>query len=680
MVPPWMPSPPSPVPAAAAALVQVRDLHLTVPSAAGPVNILRGIDLDIARGEAVGIVGPSGSGKTSLLMVLAGLERATSGSILLAGHAVTAMDEDALARLRRETVGIVFQAFHLIPTMTALENVAVPLELAGVRDAMARAAGALDAVGLAHRLTHLPGQLSGGEQQRVALARAFAPRPRLLLADEPTGNLDQATGDAVMDLLFAAARRDRHHAAADHPRPALAARCDAAGPSWRIAGGCVELDLAASRPEQVGLMLALRLARRELRGGVRGLWIVLPASPSASRSSPRSARCARPRIAALRADGRRILGGDLEVRGGSQPLPDALRDWLRARGARLSERRADALDAGGAVGRAAARRAEGGGYGLAAGRGGADRPQPATCYAAPCGRRSGRAAAARRRDGTGRPWPAGRAGRPRPPGPASRRHRPPRQRQLHRPRRPDFASRTASPRHSILGPRVLISRDALPATGLIVPGSMVQYAAPRHPARPGHGARRIAGRLRRDFPGEGWRIRDPHDAAPGVTRFIDQTSLFLTLVGLTSLLVGGIGVANGVRAWLDARARTIATLRCLGASSGLVFAVCLIQVLALAVCGSRDRPGRRHAARPIAWPTGCSDVLPVPPRTRHLSRAAGAGRRLRAAHRARVLAVAAGPRRPHPRRRAVPRLRCCRSEPGPPPPLIAANAARRRRA
>jgi putative ABC transport system ATP-binding protein len=183
-------------------LVQVRNLHLTVPSAAGPVNILRGIDLDIAAGEAVGIIGPSGSGKTSLLMVLAGLERATGGTILLAGHAVTGMDEDALARLRRDTIGIVFQAFHLIPTMTALENVAVPLELAGVRDAMARAAAALDAVGLAHRLTHLPGQLSGGEQQRVALARAFAPRPRLLLADEPTGNLDQATGDAVMDLLF----------------------------------------------------------------------------------------------------------------------------------------------------------------------------------------------------------------------------------------------------------------------------------------------------------------------------------------------------------------------------------------------------------------------------------------------------------------------------------------------
>jgi putative ABC transport system ATP-binding protein len=195
--------PPSPVRAAAAMpLVQVRNLHLTVPSAAGPVNILRGIDLEVGAGEAVGIVGPSGSGKTSLLMVLAGLEHASAGTIVLAGQPVTRMDEDALARLRRDTIGIVFQAFHLIPTMTALENVALPLELAGARDAMARATLALGAVGLAHRLTHLPGQLSGGEQQRVALARAFAPRPRLLLADEPTGNLDQATGDAVMDLLF----------------------------------------------------------------------------------------------------------------------------------------------------------------------------------------------------------------------------------------------------------------------------------------------------------------------------------------------------------------------------------------------------------------------------------------------------------------------------------------------
>jgi putative ABC transport system ATP-binding protein len=213
--------PSSPVPP----LLEVRDLHLTVPSSAGPVNILRGIDLDIAAGEAVGLVGPSGSGKTSLLMVLAGLERASSGSVRLAGNLITGLNEDALARMRRSTVGIVFQAFHLIPTMTALENVAVPLELAGVRDAMPRAASALRAVGLGHRLSHLPGQLSGGEQQRVALARAFAPEPKLLLADEPTGNLDQATGDAVMDLLFELRQRAGTTLLLITHDASLAARC-----------------------------------------------------------------------------------------------------------------------------------------------------------------------------------------------------------------------------------------------------------------------------------------------------------------------------------------------------------------------------------------------------------------------------------------------------------------------
>ena len=180
----------------------MRGLCLTLPAAAGPVNILRGIDLDIAPGEAVGLIGPSGSGKTSLLMVLAGLERASAGQVRVAGTDMTGLDEDRLARLRREGIGIVYQAFHLIPAMTALENVTVPLELAGRRDAVRLARAALEAVGLGHRLRHLPGQLSGGEQQRVAIARAFAPAPRLLLADEPTGNLDQATGGAVMELLF----------------------------------------------------------------------------------------------------------------------------------------------------------------------------------------------------------------------------------------------------------------------------------------------------------------------------------------------------------------------------------------------------------------------------------------------------------------------------------------------
>ena len=206
--------------------MRIRDLCLTVPSAAGPVNILRTVDLTIVKGEAVGLVGPSGSGKTSLLMVLSGLEQATSGSIQLDGDDIAHLNEDALARIRRDRIGIVFQAFHLIPTMTALENVAVPLELAGRRDALPRATEALRAVGLSHRLTHLPSQLSGGEQQRVALARAFAPEPALLLADEPTGNLDHKTGETVMDLLFALRARTGTTLLLITHDPRLAARCE----------------------------------------------------------------------------------------------------------------------------------------------------------------------------------------------------------------------------------------------------------------------------------------------------------------------------------------------------------------------------------------------------------------------------------------------------------------------
>ena len=208
-----------------AALIVARDLAFSVPAASGRLPILRGVSLEIAAGEAVGIVGPSGSGKTSLLMLLAGLERATGGTLSVAGQSLSTMDEDALARFRRDNVGIVFQAFHLIPTMTALENVAVPLEFAGRADAFDRAAEALGDVGLAHRLDHYPGQLSGGEQQRTALARAMAAQPSLILADEPTGNLDRATGAAVMDLLFASRDRGTTLVLITHD-PALAERCD----------------------------------------------------------------------------------------------------------------------------------------------------------------------------------------------------------------------------------------------------------------------------------------------------------------------------------------------------------------------------------------------------------------------------------------------------------------------
>jgi putative ABC transport system ATP-binding protein len=206
-------------------MIRLRGLSLTIEAAAHPVNILRGIDLDVAAGETIAILGPSGSGKTSLLMLLAGLERASSGTIEVAGQNLNLLDEDARARFRLATLGIVFQSFHLIPSMTALQNVAVPLELASKPDAAATAAEALARVGLAHRLHHLPSELSGGEQQRAALARAFAPRPRLLLADEPTGNLDVETGRMVMDLLFTLCAENRTTLALITHDPALAARC-----------------------------------------------------------------------------------------------------------------------------------------------------------------------------------------------------------------------------------------------------------------------------------------------------------------------------------------------------------------------------------------------------------------------------------------------------------------------
>jgi putative ABC transport system ATP-binding protein len=183
-------------------MVVLDDVRLTLGSAAGEVNILRGIDLAIGAGEAVGVVGPSGSGKTTMMMVVAGLERPSAGAVTVAGEALGGLDEDALARFRRDRIGIVFQNFHLVPTMTALENVAIPLEFAGRGDAFERAREGLAAVGLAERVSHYPGQLSGGEQQRVALARAVSVKPRLIMADEPTGNLDRDTGKAVMDLLF----------------------------------------------------------------------------------------------------------------------------------------------------------------------------------------------------------------------------------------------------------------------------------------------------------------------------------------------------------------------------------------------------------------------------------------------------------------------------------------------
>lgn len=212
-------TPPHPV-------LSLTDARLSLSGNAGVVDILHGISMEVAAGETLGLIGPSGSGKSSLLMLMGGLERATGGLVKVLGEDLTVLGEDALARLRRGNIGVVFQSFHLIPSMTALENVAVPLELDGQDDAFDRAAAELERVGLAARAGHYPSELSGGEQQRVALARAAAPRPAILLADEPTGNLDATTGTDIMDLLFDL--RDRHGSTlvlVTHA-PDLAARCD----------------------------------------------------------------------------------------------------------------------------------------------------------------------------------------------------------------------------------------------------------------------------------------------------------------------------------------------------------------------------------------------------------------------------------------------------------------------
>jgi putative ABC transport system ATP-binding protein len=229
-----------PLPAA----IALAGVNLSLGRGAARVHILKDIGLRIGHGEAIGLVGPSGSGKSTLLMVMAGLERPDTGSVVVAGSDLGTLDEDGLARFRGRHVGIVFQSFHLIPTMTAIENVAVPLELAGASDAYARAKRELALVGLADRLSHYPAQLSGGEQQRVALARALAPNPAILVADEPTGNLDEATGKQIIELLFAGHKERETTLILVTHDVALAARCDRV---MRMRSGHIDSDTALVR-------------------------------------------------------------------------------------------------------------------------------------------------------------------------------------------------------------------------------------------------------------------------------------------------------------------------------------------------------------------------------------------------------------------------------------------------
>lgn len=220
-------------------VIELDDIHLTLGEGASKVHVLRGISLNVAGGESVGVVGPSGSGKSTLLMVMAGLERVDSGKVKLAGEDFSVLDEDGLAAFRGRNIGIVFQSFHLIPNMTALENVAVPLELAGIEGAFEKAQAELEAVGLGERLTHYPKQMSGGEQQRVAMARALAPDPKILVADEPTGNLDETTGSQITELLFAKQRERGMTLVLVTHDPSLADQCDR---TLRVRAGEIEAD------------------------------------------------------------------------------------------------------------------------------------------------------------------------------------------------------------------------------------------------------------------------------------------------------------------------------------------------------------------------------------------------------------------------------------------------------
>lgn len=229
-------------------VIALENVHLTLGSAASSVHVLKGVSLSLPAGQSVGIVGPSGSGKSTLLMVLAGLERVDSGSVTIAGKRLDQMSEDQTAAFRGANVGIVFQSFHLIPNMTALENVAVPLELAGRSDAFEVARRELHAVGLGERMTHYPSQLSGGEQQRVAIARALAPSPKILIADEPTGNLDTTTGRQIADLLFAKQRENGLTLVLVTHDPALAARCDREIP---VRSGRIESKVSIDHPQAV---------------------------------------------------------------------------------------------------------------------------------------------------------------------------------------------------------------------------------------------------------------------------------------------------------------------------------------------------------------------------------------------------------------------------------------------
>ena len=550
-------------------MICLEGVQLTLGSGAGQVNILRGIDLSVARGERISVVGPSGSGKTSLMMVIAGLERPTGGSVTVDRQDLGRLDEDGLALFRRDTMGIVFQAFHLVPTMSALENVAVPMEFAGRGDAFDRAEAELAAVGLGERLHHYPGQLSGGEQQRVALARAVAMEPRLLLADEPTGNLDSETGRHIIDLLFDLADRRAATLMLITHDAALAARCDR---SIRIADGRIEDRIPAGAARVPGSpmtrnTLAWRLAWRELRGGVRGFRVFIACLILGVAAIAGVGSISESILAGIHADARKLLGGDVDLRLTHRSADAEQRAWLAANADRFSEvaeMRAMVRRPDGATRSLVELKAVDGHYPLFGGL----RLEVGGDLKDALSRRDGAwGAAAERRlldklmIGVG-----------------------------DRLRLGDIlveitaviAEESDRGTGALnFGPRLLVALPTLHATGLLQPGSLVRYHY-RIDIPDDIGVESWGKRLDERFPDAGWRVRSIANAAPNIQRFVDRATLFLSLVGLTALLVGGVGVGNAVRSYLESRVGTIAILKCLGGPGPLIFRIYLIQVLILA--------------------------------------------------------------------------------------------------
>ena len=554
--------------------IALAGVNLSLGQGAARVHILKDIDLNIGSGEAIGLIGPSGSGKSTLLMVMAGLERADTGSVTVAGEDLNALDEDALARFRGRNVGIVFQSFHLIPTMTALENVAVPLELAGIADADARARNELAGVGLGERLHHYPAQLSGGEQQRVALARALAPNPAIVVADEPTGNLDEETGTADHRSAVRRSRPARHHTgvgdARSGARRTLRTRDPAAlRPHRRRERVMTAATVAAPRN---GRWLALRFALREMRGGLRGFYVFIACIALGAMSIAGVGSLASSLADGLARQGQVILGGDLAFTLVQREATTDERAFLNRNGQVSSA----------ATMRAMARTADGhatlveikavdGAYPLF-GHPVLEPAMPLSDALAKHGDAFGAAAD---------PLLLTRLGVK--PG-----------------TRLTVGGATIEIRTMLtsepdklaggigFGPRLLIGQDALRATGLVQPGSLVHWHyRVRLPVNDTSdaAAKQVAAQARQQFPEAGWDIRSRSNATPRLERDVERFTQFLTIVGLTALLIGGVGVGNAVKSHLDRRREVIATMKALGASGARVFAVYLTQVLLLAAVG-----------------------------------------------------------------------------------------------